>query len=62
MLNRYLPILNQYVYDYSLFNWSFSNAKLILKGFLSQINIYQYLTATCQYLFNTCKAVFKGNI
>ena len=41
----YLPI-----HDYSLFNWSFTDAKLILIDSLNQINISQYLTVTYQYL------------
>ena len=55
ILNQYLnawSILNQYLYDYSLFIWSFNNVKLILTDFLIQINIYQYLTVTYQYLAN----------
>ena len=55
ILNQYLnawSILNQYLYDYSLFIWSFTNVKLILTDFLIQINIYQYLTVTYQYLAN----------
>ena len=55
ILNQYLnawSILNQYLYDYSLFIWSFTNVKLILTDFLIQINIYQYLRVTYQYLAN----------
>ena len=51
----------QLLHDYSLFNWSFTNGKLILIDFLNQINIYQYLTATYQYLVNAyiVKATFN---
>ena len=45
-------MLKWYLHDYSLFNWSFTNAKLILIDFLIQINIYQRLTVTYQYLVN----------
>ena len=45
-------ILNQYLHVYSLFNWSSTNGKLILTNFSTQINIYQYLTVTYQYLGN----------
>ena len=38
------------LHDYSLFNWSFTNSKLILIDFINQINIYQYLTVTYLYL------------
>ena len=48
MLNWYLTDAYQYLHDYSLFNWSFINTKLI--DFLIQINICQYLTVTYQYL------------
>ena len=54
MLNQYLTDIVQYLYDYSLYNWSFTNDKLILIDSLNQINIYQYfyLTVTYQYLVN----------
>ena len=52
MFNPYLTDVYRYLYDYFLFNWSFTNVKLILIDFLIQINIYQYLTVTCQYLVN----------
>ena len=51
MLTNIQPILTntyQCLHDYSLFNWPFTNAKLI--DSLNQINIYQYLTVTYQYL------------
>ena len=48
MLNWCLTDAYQYLHDYSLFNWSFINTKLI--DFLIQINICQYLTVTYQYL------------
>ena len=50
MLNQYLTNTYQYSYDYSLFRLSFNNAKLILIDSLNQINIYQYLPVTYQYL------------
>ena len=50
MLNQYLTNTYQYSYDYSLFSLSFNNAKLILIDSLNQINIYQYLPVTYQYL------------
>ena len=53
MLTNIQPILTntyQCLHDYSLFNWPFTNAKLILIDSLNQINIYQYLTVTYQYL------------
>ena len=46
MLNQYLTDTYRYLRDYSLFNWPFTNAKLILINFLIQINIYQNLTVT----------------
>ena len=49
---RYWTDTYQYLDDYFLFNWSFTNAKLILINFLIQINIYQNLTVTYQYLVN----------
>ena len=54
MLNQYLTDIVRYLYDYSLYNWSFINDKLILIDSLNQINIYQYfyLTVTYQYLVN----------
>ena len=54
MLYWYLTDIYQYLHDYFLFNWSFTNAKLILIDSLNQINIYQcfYLTVTYQYLVN----------
>ena len=68
MLNQwYLTDTYQYVYDL-LFSWSFTNAKLILIDSLNQINIYQYLTVTYQYLvyayivnaiFNWSSTIFK---
>ena len=63
MLNQYLTDIVQYLYDYSLYNWSFTNDKLILIDSLNQINIYQYfyLTVTYQYLVNAyiVKATFN---
>ena len=63
MLNQYLTDIVRYLYDYSLYNWSFTNDKLILIDSLNQINIYQYfyLTVTYQYLVNACivKATFN---
>ena len=63
MLNQYLTNAYQYLHEYSLFNWSFTNAKLILIDFLNQINIeqYFYLTVTYQYLVNAyiVKATFN---
>ena len=50
MLNRYLTDTYLYLHDYSLFNRSFTNAKLTLIEFLIQISIYQYLTVIYQYL------------
>ena len=50
MLNQYLTDTYQYLHDYSLFNWSFTIAKLILIDSLNQINICQYLTVTYKYL------------
>ena len=56
-LNQYLTVTYQYLtdtywylHDYSLFNWYFTNAKLVLIDSLNQIKIYQYLTVTYQYL------------
>ena len=63
MLNQYLTDIVRYLYDYSLYNWSFTNDKLILIDSLNQINIYQYfyLTVTYQYLVNAyiVKATFN---
>ena len=63
MLNQYLTDIVQYLYDYSLYNWPFTNDKLILIDSLNQINIYQYfyLTVTYQYLVNAyiVKATFN---
>ena len=61
MLNWYLTGTCEYLHDYFLFNWSFTYAQLILIDFLSQINIYQHMTVTCQYLVNAyiVKATFK---
>ena len=61
LFNQYLPILNQYLHDYSLFNLSFTNTKLILTDVLIQINIHKYLTVTFQYLVNAyiVKAIFN---
>ena len=42
----------------SYFNWSFTNAKLVLIDSLNQINIYQYLTVTYQYL--VCAYIVKA--
>ena len=44
-----------------MFNSSFTNAKLTLTDILIQIEIYQYLTVTYQYLINAyiIKAIFK---
>ena len=61
MLNQFLTDTWWYLHDYCLFNWSFTNAKLILMDSLNQINIYKYLTVTCHnlgyaYIF---KATFK---
>ena len=50
MLNQYLSDTYLYLHDYSLFNRSFTNAKLTLIEFLIQISIYQYLTVIYQYL------------
>ena len=50
MLNWYLTNTCWFLHDYFLFNWSFTNAKLILIDSLNQINVYQYLTVTYQYL------------
>ena len=60
MLDQYLTNTYQYFHDYSLFNWSFSNAKLVLIDSLSQINIYQYLTVTYQYL--VCAYIVKAPV
>ena len=61
MFNRYLTNTYQYLHDYSLFNWSFTNGKLILIDSLNQVNIYQYLTVTYQYLVHAyiVKATFN---
>ena len=63
MLNQYLTDIVRYLYDYSLYNWSFTNDELILIDSLNQINIYQYfyLTVTYQYLVNAyiVKATFN---
>ena len=63
MLNQYLTDIVQYLYDYSLYNWPFTNDKPILIDSLNQINIYQYfyLTVTYQYLVNAyiVKATFN---
>ena len=48
MLNWYLTDTYQYLNDYSLFNWSFTNTKPVLID--NQISIYQYLTVTYQHL------------
>ena len=49
MINWYLTKAYWYLHNHSLFNWSFTNAKLILIDSLNQITIYQYLTITYQY-------------
>ena len=61
MFNQYLTDTYRYLHDYSLFNWSFTNAKLILIDSLNQISIYQYLTVTYQYLVYAyiVKAIFN---
>ena len=61
MLNQYSINTYWYLHEYSLFNWSFANAKPILIDSLNQINIYQYLTVTYQYLVNAyiVKATFN---
>ena len=63
MLNQYLTDIVQYLYDYSLYSWPFTNDKPILIDSLNQINIYQYfyLTVTYQYLVNAyiVKATFN---
>ena len=61
MLNWYLTNTCWFLHDYFLFNWSFTNAKLILIDSLNQINVYQYLTVTYQYLVNAyiVKATFN---
>ena len=60
MLNWYLTNAYWYLHDYSLFNWSFTNDKLVLIDSLNQINIYQYLTVTYQYL--VCAYIVQNNI
>ena len=54
-------LFNLLMPNYFLFNWSITNAKLILTDFLIQINIYQYLTVNYQYLVNIyiVKAIFN---
>ena len=68
MLSQYLTDFYWYLH-YPLINWSFANAKLILKDSLTQINIYQYLAVTYQYLvyayivkatFNWSWPIFNG--
>ena len=53
MHNQHLTNTFQYLTNtYSLFNSSFANAKLMQTDLLIQINIYQYLSVTYQYLVN----------
>ena len=51
MLNQYLIDTYQYLHDYSLFNWWFTNDKLILLYSLNQVNIYQNLTVPSNIFF-----------
>ena len=58
MLNECLTSTYWYLHGYSLYNWSFTNAKLVLTDSSNQINIYYYLTVTYQYL--VCAYIVKA--